>query len=264
MKLKKFTKNKKQKRIVIGSIIGVLLLIGGISLYRTFAMYKVEASFDVLKGTIPDFSSGDVTLAFTVNDKKESGIPFPNKGEGFKVKEVICDEGITANWDNDTWSLTNIKNSNSQSKIKCTINFSRYEESILNGAYPVLKEGLVPVKIDETTGTVTKANIEENWYEYDKKQWANAVILTGEGEKQNFQDNEEIKEQYIESYFVWIPKYKYKLFDMGDYTALTQEQDKNNNAIEIQFGIENTTNTSESCQTPMDSGESGECNEMIG
>ena len=88
MKLKKFTKNKKQKRIVVGSIVGILVLIGGISLYRSFALYKVEKTFDVLNGIVPDFSSGDVTLAFTVNGEKENGIPFPNKNEGFKVETI--------------------------------------------------------------------------------------------------------------------------------------------------------------------------------
>ena len=89
MKLEKFAKNKKQKRTVIGSIVGILLLIGGISIYRTFAMYKVEKTFDVLNGIVPEFSSGDVTLAFTVNGEKENGVPFPNKNEGFKVKGIL-------------------------------------------------------------------------------------------------------------------------------------------------------------------------------
>ena len=56
MKLQKFIKNKKQKQILIGAIIGIIVLIGGITLYRTFALYKEEKTFDILQGQVPDFS----------------------------------------------------------------------------------------------------------------------------------------------------------------------------------------------------------------
>ncbi len=164
MKLKKFTKNKKQKQILIGSIIGILLIIGGISLYRSFAMYKEEKTFNVLEGTVPDFR---------------------------KTKT--------------------------------------YTEKLLNGADPVLdKEGeLIPVKIGNN-GEVTKADVAQEWYSYEKKEWANAVILTEEGKKKKIEAGEKIEETDIESYFVWIPKYRYKLFDMGDYQTVTNIQDKSN------------------------------------
>ena len=55
--LKKFTKHKKQKQILIGTIIILTLVIGGISLYKTFAIYEEHATFDVLKGTIPNFKN---------------------------------------------------------------------------------------------------------------------------------------------------------------------------------------------------------------
>ena len=54
-----------------------------------------------------------------------------------------------------------------------------YTESILNGTDPVLKDNLVPVKI-ATDGTVTKADLYQEWYNYENKEWANAVILKDE------------------------------------------------------------------------------------
>ncbi len=209
MKLNKFNKNKKRKSILIGSIIGILLIIGGISLYRSFAMYKVEKTFDVLQGTIPDFR---------------------------KTKT--------------------------------------YTEELLNGADPVLDEEgeLVPVKIGNN-GEVTKADITQEWYSYEKKEWANAVILTDAGKQQNIGVNEKIEEQYIESYFVWIPKYRYKLFDMGNYqNASSTIVDKGpTNAIAIEFGLTDTVDDEtkeeyKQCKTPMNeertqgvSGASGKC-----
>ena len=90
-----------------------------------------------------------------------------------------------------------------------------YKESILNGADPVLSDNLIPVTI-ANDGTVTKADLNTKWYSYAEKKWANAVILTPNGK---IEDNGTILEDSIESYFVWIPRYKYKLFDMGNYDS---------------------------------------------
>ncbi|MCI8794816.1 MAG: hypothetical protein HFI73_05510, partial [Bacilli bacterium] len=51
-----------------------------------------------------------------------------------------------------------------------------YEDPILNGADPVLKENLVPVTIADN-GEVRYANTSKEWYSYENKEWANAVIL---------------------------------------------------------------------------------------
>ena len=98
-----------------------------------------------------------------------------------------------------------------------------YTETILNGTDPVLKDNLVPVTI-ASDGTVKKANIYTEWYNYGNKEWANAVIL--KDETTTYNDNEVIPESNIESYFVWIPRYKYQIFDTGSYTGLTTKTTK--------------------------------------
>ncbi len=127
-----------------------------------------------------------------------------------------------------------------------------YTESILNGADPVLKDNLIPVTIDENNGTVKKADTTKEWYRYEQKKWANAVIL--KNEDITYANNQVIPEDNIESYFVWIPKYSYQLFD-GE-SGPTE--------IQIQFGTENTTDSTDSCATPMQdnqgkAGEKGNC-----
>ena len=62
-------------------------------------------------------------------------------------------------------------------KTRCELHFTTtYTEGILNGTDPVVKEELVPVTI-ENNSTVKKADLESEWYSYEKKNWANAVIL---------------------------------------------------------------------------------------
>ena len=112
-----------------------------------------------------------------------------------------------------------------------------YTESILNGTDPVLKDNLTPVTI-ASDGTVKKANIYTEWYNYENKEWANAVILK-DGSK-TYKDNEIIPESNIESYFVWIPRYKYQIFDEGNYTGLTAIENKVQ-TINVVFENKDTT-----------------------
>ena len=109
-----------------------------------------------------------------------------------------------------------------------------YTESILNGTDPVLSEGLIPVTIDND-GTVKKADVNQEWYKYADKKWANAVILNDESVK--YRDNEVIPESNIESYFVWIPRYRYQIFDHGMYYELSDTVE--NKAQEIKIVFEN-------------------------
>ncbi len=244
------------------------MIIGGISLYRSFAMYEEKATFDVLKGTIPDFSIKDITLAFTIDGETQTNTKFPNKGEGYIVEEVSCEDNVTADWNNGSWSLENIKNEVTAKKVKCTVKFKTIDTtSGLNGAEPVLGDGMMPVIINESGKAIKTTEENEDWYDYSQKQWANAVILTETGKNQSIEAGTEIQEDWIESYFVWIPKFSYQLFDMGKYAEATgTDSNKQNKAINIKFGITNTEDGEEECATPMNkegtqglSGESGKC-----
>ena len=137
-----------------------------------------------------------------------------------------------------------------------------YEEEILNGSYPVLKGDLIPVIIeqDETDGwKVTYADITQEWYKYEDSEWANAVRLIDEPST-TYGAGMVIDHEDISAYFVWIPKYRYKLFNMGDYNSLVAgELEPKNQLIKIKFGSSDTKNSDTSCKTPMESGASGSC-----
>ena len=150
-----------------------------------------------------------------------------------------------------------LKDGNSLNKVVSIY----YQENILNGSYPVLKDNLVPVTISDT-GVVTKADTTKKWYNYEKKNWANSVILKDESVV--YKNGETIPESNIESYFVWIPKYSYQLFDLGNYSSLTSISDKTQE-IKIKFGTSNTSDSvSGECTTPFSNnqgivGSSGNC-----
>ena len=134
----------------------------------------------------------------------------------------------------------------------------KYTEEILHGADPVLSGELIPVYLAEN-GDVYYANTHTSWYSYEYKRWANAVILVDDAYAKNRQDNKDkysvgdkIDEQDIESYFVWIPRYAYKLWDlesqndMIDASTLTNKDYasspsnlNNTRIIDVEFGIKN-------------------------
>ena len=53
---------------------------------------------------------------------------------------------------------------------------SPYQEELLKGTWPKLSGDLIPVTID-SDGGVKKANVYDEWYKYEDKRWANAVLL---------------------------------------------------------------------------------------
>ena len=114
-----------------------------------------------------------------------------------------------------------------------------YEDPILNGADPVIKENLVPVTIADN-GEVTYANTQKKWYSYENKEWANAVILVDSPSKEYHEGNI-ILESDIESYFVWIPRYRYQIFDEGNYTTYIESKPTESIAKEIQIEFESNS-----------------------
>ncbi len=89
-------------------------------------------------------------------------------------------------------------------------------------------------------GVVTKANPSEKWYDYNNKEWANAVILVDNPSKQ-YRIGDTIQESDIESYFVWIPRYRYKLFHANQADGYENKLSESiAQEIEIEFESKDT------------------------
>ena len=103
-------------------------------------------------------------------------------------------------------------------------------------AVPELYAGLIPVTYDEENNMVV-ADIYSEWYNYDNHEWANAILID--------QSNTDIKNKYLNNggtykfgtkveetdilqMYVWIPRYKYKLFNATRASTSAQ-------MIEVEF-----------------------------
>ena len=207
-------------------------------------------TYDILNSYI--LTSGSLTKA-TMNSDNSAVV---TKGQSKTYKLYIWMDESVEDLSTMGKSFTGkvIVTSSTSSELKET-----YTEALLNGTDPVLSDNLIPVTLADD-GTVTKADIKEQWYKYEEKKWANAVILSDSSKTYN--NGDIIPEDNIESYFVWIPKYSYQIFNLGTTDGYIEGKPDSSNAKEIQikFGTTNTSDNNENeCTTPMTSGASGNC-----
>ena len=84
---------------------------------------------------------------------------------------------------------------------------------------PVLAEGMIPVMWNGSNwvkADTTNSN-EYAWYSYGDKKWANAVMVNASS-RDNYMNADEgttITEDDVLAYYVWIPRYKYQLFNVN-------------------------------------------------
>ncbi len=177
---------------------------------------------------------GDLEFAFYVDGKIDKKVPAKDTGYTLNTEKSKCIDMTTGNqssnisWDNERWEA-HLKNITT-TKTKCYLYFDKlYVDSTLNaedgsiGPIPDLGNELVAITFDEENGHALKADLTSKWYDYSKQKWANAVILRT---KEDYEVGEVIPEENIESYFVWIPRYEYQIWN-GEYETnqfTTQEQ----------------------------------------
>lgn len=85
---------------------------------------------------------------------------------------------------------------------------------------PVLKDGMIPVRYNYIEKKWVKANADNpdtnSWYNYAKKEWANAILVRENGTKtrefyENAKPDTMINDEDILAFYVWIPRYKYSI-----------------------------------------------------
>ena len=117
MKIEKFKKTNKQKRMIIGAIVGIVLLIGSIVFVRSYALYEEEKEFNVLKGTIPDFGYDIKLLSVVVDGEKSKSIPT----RGYYQTQIECSNGTIGKWDYNAWKLIL---ENVSENARCNLSFT--------------------------------------------------------------------------------------------------------------------------------------------
>ena len=137
----------------------------------------------------------------------------------------------------------------------CLTDKQKLDEDPTGANRPVLAEGMIPITYDGSKWVkADEYGAYNNWYDYGNQKWANAVMVTSSTRDtyMNADVGTTIPENDILAYYVWIPRYKYKLFNA------TYASGKASQLIEVTFenGISTTgtvtctyaSNGAETCQ----------------
>jgi len=165
MKLQRFKNINNKKVSIVIFTIACILLIAGVFLYRSFALFEVIENKNLIEGNVEDL--GDISFTYYLDGNIVKDSPSKDSNYMFDDKNSNCTNNATVRWNYEDWGpvVGNISNT----KTKCHLKFtSNYHERILNGAYPVLEEPLIPVTIEDN-GTVRKADLSQEWYNYTNK-----------------------------------------------------------------------------------------------
>ena len=95
---------------------------------------------------------------------------------------------------------------------------------------PDLDDGMIPVVISDTGVVSTVLKNSSNWYNYKKKQWANIVLVSSSSRSKYLNTTGvTVSESDILAYYVWIPRYKYKIWTASNSSKGNEQE------IEIVF-----------------------------
>ena len=122
----------------------------------------------------------------------------------------------------------------------------------LSGANsPDLVQGLIPVMYDGSKwvkADSSNSNSTYQWYDYDNKLWANAVLVTDTNRStyQNASIGTTVTESDILAFYVWIPRYKYKVWNINKVIG-TDSYNAQTTGIDIVFENEKTSSGTINC-----------------
>ncbi len=157
MKLRRFNyklkENKKKPLIISGLLIMVLLI--GITIYSTYAEYKVTDSYNIIEGEVDFFEKRDLTVAVKLVDS-DGNVTYveeiPTEGYTFDAERSYCINGSTISFNDGKVAVSDIVG-----KEKCTVYFkqlttpSLYEAILANNTLVTTTPDFSVAATDENT-----------------------------------------------------------------------------------------------------------------
>ena len=199
---------------------------------------KFNVTLNVTNGT-----SDNNTLKVVSGDNAIFTIT-PNDGYALDIESQTCEGTLDSNT-----GIYTINNITENKECSLTLKLGNLDKSGANT--PDLVQGLIPVvyynnkwvKADESNSSSTY-----QWYDYDNKLWANAVLVTSTNRNtyQNASAGTAITVSDILAYYVWIPRYKYKVWNKNKVIG-TDSYSARTKGIEIVFENEKASTGTISC-----------------
>ena len=198
---------------------------------------KIGTKDSELLSNYPDASASKVISDAT--DARRLAVGTLDTGDSMTYElRVWLDKDTTLDDINNTADADN----SWQGKITVTTtlatDITNFDDGVI-ASYPKLYQGLIPVRYDDSGNAVVASSTEE-WFNYGKHKWANAVLVDCSDntiKNKYFNSDMQLREDAVGQtismdeilqMYVWIPRYRYKLFNAENGTASEQ-------AVEIEF-----------------------------
>ena len=200
--------------------------------------------FSELSNKFVDKTDLVYTLTSSDGGKSVAQTQVPSTNEAM-VSNYAIDAGKTHTYTLTITFLNKDENQNDNMGVtfstKVTINETKEKAYEVE---PELAQGMIPVKFDDA-GNAVVADTSSKWYDYEAHEWANAVLVNcadSSIKSKYFDSNNKvlasavgktISMDEIMQMYVYIPRYKYQLFNAEDGTRVEQ-------AINITFESKTT------------------------
>ena len=199
---------------------------------------RFDVTLNVTNGTsdnnILKVPSGDNAI-FTIT---------ASDGYTLDIESQTC-EGIL----NSSTGIYTINNITENKECNLTLKQGNLDTSGANS--PDLVDGLIPVMYNGSKwvkADSSNSNETYKWYDYDNKLWANAVLVTSTNRNTYMAaiPGREIAESDILAYYVWIPRYKYKVWNINKVMG-TDTYNAQTTGVDIVFENEKESTGTISC-----------------
>ena len=124
LKLEKFKEKDNKRKFIIIFTVCCILLLAGVILYNSFAVFTEEKEFNVINGEYQD--PGDIYFAYYVDGEITRTIPTQASGYVLDESSSSCTNGVVPSWDYATWTFEgNYSNYNATdyTRTKCNLYF---------------------------------------------------------------------------------------------------------------------------------------------
>ena len=192
LKLQKFKETNSKRKVIVTAIIISVLLLSGIYLYSSFAVFSEEKNFNVINGKISD--PGDIYFAYYVDGVITRNMPIQNTGYKLDTEKSECTNGVIPKWDYALWEFrANYSNYNATdyTRVRCNLYFAKEStvstvlgDLIVNSYTPDFtnsacddstceshEKGIFAAEDDDGTSYYYRGSVENNYVKFAGFYW---------------------------------------------------------------------------------------------
>ena len=193
--------------IVILAIVLIIAVPGVLSIINKTKDNAFDRQKDMIKEASRLYVTSDSDVTWVGQDTKMTTVTLDTlKAKGYLDQKIVDPK---------------TKKEITCAKTVITKTGSKYDYDVILcdqvNAGPRLSSNMIPIVWNGSTWVKADyTNQDNNWYDYDNQQWANMATVT-ESTRDAYKKatiGSEVKMEDINTMFVWIPRFKYKLFNV--------------------------------------------------